>query len=388
VRVLFASLGTHGHTYPLFPLAMAAREAGHEITFATGASFRSTLEALGFEPVATGIPVYDAFAIALRQRFNTDSPEGLTPEQLSELPQFVFGSIIPGRVAEELRPVIERVRPDLVVQEVSNYGAGIAAGLAGIPAVCHGVGRDTPDELTLSIEAQVRDLAARMGCALPPGRVDGFGNPFIDIYPPSLQLPEFRAKANRIELRPVPFTEGGEVPAWVTGRNSGRPLVYLTLGTSSGGTVEVLRHAIDGLAPLDVDVLVATGPSLDVTQLGEVPANVHIETWVPQARILPLVDLVVHHGGSGTTIGALAAGVPQLSFPWAGDSFANSEAVLASGAGDRLLPDEVRAEAVTEKARRLLADGGYREAAGAVAKEIAAMPEPAEVAARLPGLAG
>gem|GEM_PF-943165 len=45
MRVLFASLGTHGHTYPLLPLAAAARDAGHEVTFATGEGFAEVLRA-------------------------------------------------------------------------------------------------------------------------------------------------------------------------------------------------------------------------------------------------------------------------------------------------------------------------------------------------------
>ncbi|MFY1575843.1 nucleotide disphospho-sugar-binding domain-containing protein [Verrucosispora sp. WMMD703] len=387
VRVLFASLGTHGHTYPLLPLAAAARDAGHEITFATGEGFAEVLRGQGFDPVATGMPVFDGFLAALRIRFDTDSPDGLTPEQLSELPQIVFGQVMPQRIFDQLQPVLDRVRPDLVVQEISNYGAGLAATKAGIPTICHGVGRDTPDELTRSIEDEVARLAAQLGIDLPPGRIDAFGNPFLDIYPPSLQEPAFRSRPERHELRPVPFTERPDVPDWVLARTGSRPLVYLTLGTSSGGTVEVLRAAIDGLAALDVDVLVAGGPSLDLTQLGEVPTNVRLESWVSQAALLPHVDLVVHHGGSGTTIGAFDAGVPQLSFPWAGDSFANAQAVAQAKAGEHLPPGGVNAEAVADAAKRLIADESYRTAAKAVAAEIAAMPAPDEVARRLPDFA-
>src|SRR5256885_9690132 len=35
VRLLFTSLAAYGHVYPLLPLAVAAREAGHEVLFAT-----------------------------------------------------------------------------------------------------------------------------------------------------------------------------------------------------------------------------------------------------------------------------------------------------------------------------------------------------------------
>lgn len=37
MRVLFAALGSVGHTDPLIPLAVATRKAGHEVRFAEAA---------------------------------------------------------------------------------------------------------------------------------------------------------------------------------------------------------------------------------------------------------------------------------------------------------------------------------------------------------------
>jgi len=155
------------------------------------------------------------------------------------------------------------------------------------------------------------------------------------------------------------------------------------MGTAFG-TIDLLRKAVDSLAELDVRVLVAVGPQMDVAELGEVPDNVEVAAWVPQADLLPFTDLVVHHGGSGTTLGALAAGVPQLVLPQGADQFANAEAVLGIGVGDRLLGEDVNSAAIAAKAAELLADNAARDASRAVAAEVAAMPSPADVARRLP----
>jgi UDP:flavonoid glycosyltransferase YjiC (YdhE family) len=107
---------------------------------------------------------------------------------------------------------------------------------------------------------------------------------------------------------------------------------------------------------------------------------------VDQTRLLARADLVVHHGGSGTTLGALAAGTPQLVLPQGADQFANAEALCRRGVALRL--DEVSADAVTEQATRLLQyDSGFRDAAYTLAGEVAGMPSPEEVAHRLPGYA-
>jgi UDP:flavonoid glycosyltransferase YjiC (YdhE family) len=139
-----------------------------------------------------------------------------------------------------------------------------------------------------------------------------------------------------------------------------------------------------------VSVVVAAG-RVRPDELGDVPDNVTVRAWVPQADLLPHVDVVVHHGGSGTTLGALTVGAPQLLLPQGADQFANADAVTAAGAALRLLPDELTADAVAEHTRALLSPGGHsgqREAARAIADEIARMPSPDDVARRLPDYAG
>ena len=95
---------------------------------------------------------------------------------------------------------------------------------------------------------------------------------------------------------------------------------------------------MEALAELNVEVLAALGP-VDAQEIGTVPGSVHVERFVDQARILPLVDAVVHHGGSGTTLGAAAQGLPQLILPTGADQKPNGEAVAAAGAGLMITPD-------------------------------------------------
>jgi MGT family glycosyltransferase len=199
------------------------------------------------------------------------------------------------------------------------------------------------------------------------------GGTHLDICPPSLQDKDFLATAERIPLRPVPHAEPDRF------ERPSRPLVYLTLGTAFG-TPEVLTTVVRGLAALDAHVVVATG-RVRPEDLGGVPDNVTVRAWVPQADVVAHADAVVHHGGSGTMLGALAEGVPQLVLPQGADQFANAEALCAAGAALRLLPGELSADAVTEQARKL---PGHRDAARAIAAEIAAMPSPDEVARELP----
>jgi UDP:flavonoid glycosyltransferase YjiC (YdhE family) len=386
VRLLFTSLGSFGHTFPLVPLAIAARDAGHDVVFATSEDFLPQLRKAGLETAAAGLAIKDAFG----QAFAEAGPAGprrppgdIPPEVLDPIIAKVFGDLMPKRFIADLLPVFDHVHPDLVVSEAGNSGGAFAAMKAGIPVVAHGFGRvSSEDRLVTKIRSAVRELGDELGITV--GDDLSFGGAFVDICPESVQDPDFLARTKRVPLRPVGWSEPGELPAGVLDKR--RPLVYLTLGTAMGHA-GVLGAAIAGLSALDVDVLVATGPTVDPAALGEVPANVRLEAWVPQAALLPHVDLVVHHGGSGTTLGAFGAGVGQLLLPQGADQFANADAVLAAGVGDRLLGADVTADAVAEKGRHLLTDPSVRDAAAVLAAEVAAMPSPAEVAAQLPSFA-
>jgi UDP:flavonoid glycosyltransferase YjiC (YdhE family) len=159
--------------------------------------------------------------------------------------------------------------------------------------------------------------------------------------------------------------------------------VYVTLGTVAYGAVEVLRRAVLETAAHDVDVLVAVGPKGDPALLGEVPSNVRLARFVPQAAVFAHVDLVVHHGGAGTVLGTAAAGLPQLVLPQGADQYVNAAAVTRAGAGRALENDEQTPGAIGAAVGHLLTDCQERVTAQAIAGEIAALPAPAEVVSAL-----
>ncbi|OXM49867.1 glycosyltransferase [Amycolatopsis alba] len=385
MRLIFTSLVSHGHLYPLLPLAVAARDAGHDVLFATGDDMRPVVEKAGLASESAGFGMREAFAAFFGPDASPPRASNGAPEEFYPVIGQVFGNVLPRRFLADLTPLLERHRPDLVVYESGNAGGAIAARLAGVPAIGHGFGRVSPGEVIDVINGRLAEFATEVG--FEGAALHSYGDPVVDICPESVQSPDFLAGANRIPLRPVGWAEPGDLPPGVVGRDKSRPLIYLTLGTAFGDE-DVLKRAIGGLARIDADVIVAAGPTVDPAQLGNVPANVRVEAWVPQAELLPHVDLVVHHGGSGTTLGAFGAGLPQLVLPQGADQFTNAEAVVAAGVGAQLIGGAIVEDAIHEQARTLLADEGVLGAARKLGDEVAAMPSPAEVAQRLPEFAG
>jgi UDP:flavonoid glycosyltransferase YjiC (YdhE family) len=381
LRVLFCCRPAYGHVYPLLPLALACRDAGHEVVFGTGEGFRPRLRELGFRAERVGISIEEGDRLALVE----DPGLGELPrEQRWRFGVVVFGDVLARRTLEDAGPLLETA--DLLVYDEIDLGAAAAAHWAGVPAVAHSLGRQLPDPIR---RAALERLAAVARTYRPdPLPADLFtANAYLDICPPGLQDSSASGPAKRIPLRPVaPVAATDVLPDWL-GQGRSRPLVYVTLGTYVSGHVDSLRAAAAGVGALDVDALVTVGPGGDPSALGPVPGSVRVERFVPQGVLLPHVDVVAHHGGSGTMLGALAHGIPQLVLPHGADQFMNAQALLDSGAGRRLLPEEITPESVAEAVRALLTEPGYREAARALAGEIAAMPSPAETVPELEGLA-
>jgi UDP:flavonoid glycosyltransferase YjiC (YdhE family) len=114
--------------------------------------------------------------------------------------------------------------------------------------------------------------------------------------------------------------------------------------------------------------------------LGPQPDHVHVERWVHQPQVLEHAGVVVSHAGSGTFLGALALGLPQLCLPQAADQFINAGQGAAAGAALALGPAEASAGAIADALGRLLREESFAAAARRVAAEIEAMPGPDEVA--------
>lgn len=243
----------------------------------------------------------------------------------------------------------------------SNIGAAVAASHAGVPAVAFHIGL-TPPEFVLGGLAAMADVSI--------GTV-------IDPRPPRWRADK-ATLAEMLPLRSVAWSDpSAAVPVWL-GQSHAGTIAYVTLGTVAFGAVEALRRSIIETAHVCTRVLVAAGPEADLSAFGDLPPNVSVERYVDQARALEHADVAVHHGGTGTTLGCLAAGVPQLLTPQGADQFYNAERLVQLGLG-YTVSNDAPAGAVEPAVRSLLRDQDLRVALRTVQDEIAAMPSPAQV---------
>jgi UDP:flavonoid glycosyltransferase YjiC (YdhE family) len=385
LRILFTSVSAIGHINPMIPLALALRGRGHELRWVTGPDACQRLESLGIAVVPVGVS-WEAHRAEFWKRY----PEvwSLPPAQSSDhvFPK-LFGEIVAPTLVDGVLDVGRSWRPDLVVHDAAEFTGVIAAASSGVPSVTHSFGALTPAGRVRSAAEIVAPLWRSAG--LEPRPYAGFYDYlYLDIYPASLQSADMDHVPFRQAARPPSFDDLGEgvtTSDAAAAARSDRPLVYLTFGTIHRD-LGPLRTALDAIATLDVDLLVTVGPAGDPAALGPLPGNVRVERYVRQSQLFLDCDLVASHAGSGTFLGALGHGIPQLCLPQGADQFLNADACRQARVGLALDPGEADGASIAAAVTRLLEEPSFRARASEVAAEIAAMPGPDDVAVALEGL--
>jgi UDP:flavonoid glycosyltransferase YjiC (YdhE family) len=356
------SLGGASHLNPLLPLLDAARRRGHETLVIGPPALGDMVARTGFPFHAGGEPG-EAEIAPIREQLPVAPRDEAAVLGNREL----FGRLAPTAMLPAMRQLFDTWRPDVVVRDPTEYASAVVAHGVGVPTVQVAIS-------LADVEAGSITIAAPALEAHRPGLTDELrASLYVTRFPASLDPSSFATTLRYHEPRPV---DVAPLPDWWGG--AAGPLVYLTFGTVLGHmsiAPEVFRAAIAAVADLPVRVLLTIGHHLDPDALGALPPTVHVESWVDQADVFAAADVVVCHGGSGTTYGALAAGLPMVLVPIFADQFENSKRVAASGAA--LTVDGP--DAIAAGIHAILASASYGDRARAIGDEVSATPSPDEL---------
>ena len=377
MRVLISCVAGYGHLQPLLPLARALSEARHDVAIAIGPQLRPRAEAAGFIAFDAGIgggALFERLAeLFPAQEYNRLEPDEILGWYLPHL----FGEALAPAMLADLEPVVRSWRPDVVVHDSWEFAGPIAAASAGLPSISHTLGLRHDERILGSVAAAVAPLWRQRG--LEPDSAAGvYRYVCLDTTPPSLQPYQTGHVRDAIHLlRPIAQApiQGEHLPAWIERRRD-VPLVYMTLGTNTNSDLSMFRRVIDGLCDLHLDVLITIGHGKDPASIGSLPANAHVENYVPQSLLLPHCSAVICHGGAGTTLNALAVGLPLLMLPQGADQYVMSDLVQSAGAGLVLAPADVSPSTIRAAVLMLVQEPIQRVSARRLQSEIAAMPGP------------
>ncbi len=370
MRVLVVSAPMLGHVFPMIPLARALQNAGHEVLLATAGDALAARDAgLHIEDIA---PTFQFGRIARRtmMRHPLIAKAELAGEGGTRGVRLLFGAVNEEMVDHAVA-LATRWAPDLVVYEPLAVAGALAAARLGIPAVLHENSLfDGPELVRVTATRLTRALQRHGVETLPPNAAT------MTIAPPSVV-----GARSGWPMQYVPYSGDGTLPDWLGGRPE-QPRILVSRSTVGGPGGSRLMSAVVAAAPHVDAEFVLVRPDRHVMRQGLLPGNVRTVDWVPLTAALATSTAIVHHGGAGTVLGALAAGVPQLVVSGPGDRTYNARLVAARGAALATAAKDITAATLT----RLLTDAALTSAADEVRQEMAAMPSPEDVVPRLVAL--
>jgi UDP:flavonoid glycosyltransferase YjiC (YdhE family) len=374
VRVLLSTTSGAGHFRPMLPVARALAAAGHDLACAAPEEAAAMVEKEGLRHLPLGgVPGDNADRLAVFQKLPTLSPEEA---------RWLFGSEIFGRLNTTFalpgaRSAVESFAPDLVLHESGELSVRLAAEVAGVPQVAVTPSLIIPSFVT-SAAAGIVDLRQELGLVPDPSGALMLQAPTISPFPASFDFPH--AADYDVHRFRDPDLRASAGPG---------DLVYVTLGSEAHSLpffAGMLREAVAGALTAGLPVVVSTGVDISEDVLGGLAGDLRVERWVDQAEVLSRARVVVCHGGSGSTLGALAAGVPLVIVPLFADQPDNAERVEATDSGCRVDPGPDLADRIGVAVRHV---ASQRPAGSArMAADVAALPVAAEAVPWLERLAG
>ncbi|WP_404800471.1 nucleotide disphospho-sugar-binding domain-containing protein [Actinomadura montaniterrae] len=357
--MLFTAVPMVGHFHPLVGLAWALRCGGDEVLVATPVpGFGSVITGAGLPAAVVPSDIGDGEYAAAS---GVDFAAGSVDAALAASGR--GWGMLAGRALAGMRGLVGAFRPDVVVSEPCEFAGRIAAAEAGVPWIEHAWGLP-PLEQHAAGGSEVLGRLPRPIASVHPS-------------PPSL----WPSGTTGMAMRPTGYH--GPARRWEPREPAAAPRVLVTFGSvvvehgRAGDLVEIVRR----LAAGGLEVIVGLADAL-VPRLGTLPDGVVHAGWTPLHPTLDSCDLVVHHGGTGTAMAAVAAGVPQVMLPQMTDHFPTAERVAASGCGAVLASCPAPAE-VERAALRVLDEPSCARAATRLAQEVRELPSTAAVAERV-----
>ncbi|MER6382157.1 macrolide family glycosyltransferase [Streptomyces sp. NPDC001250] len=359
---LFLVIPDHGHILPNLAVVEELTRRGHRVTFVTGEEVSAPVSAAG----ATVLP----YASEYRSLNHFESVnEDLGSRMLT---------LLIDESAAMLRTVeaaLDGDRPDVVVYDFATSHAGrILERKWGLPAVqlCPAFAQN--EKFSFASGFDESDTGGVADYAAPPVMVEAI-NKLVAEHGLDVPFHEFFlsiAKSNLVFL-PKEFQIHGEsfdgrfsfVGPCISDRSflgewqpptSEMPVVLVSLGATFSDATGFFDACIKAFADASFHVVLTLGSSMDPAALGDLPSNIEAHRWVSHVAVLEHAKAFVTHGGMGSVMDSLSAGVPMVMVPHSPLDRPTGRRVTDLGLGEVIAPEDLTAEGLRDAVVKLLSD--------------------------------
>ena len=275
MKFLFTVQPLLGHFHAMVPLAVALRDCGHEVAFATGKSFGATVQRVGFQHFSCGCDLSGEPSSLFETLPDWESIKAKYP---SASVQQVYGFIqaLGPQLADDVIDLLRTWKPDVIIRDPLEFGGYIAAESYEIPhaTITWAV---YIDPKSLCPEALI-ELRQRYRLPDDPELTTLDRYLIFNFLPPAWKFPgaPFPTVTQRFCAPPFDLSGDARLPDWLTALPD-RPTIYATLGTTFNRAPATFRAILAALSMEDVSAIITVGRSMDPAQFQPLPAHLHIE---------------------------------------------------------------------------------------------------------------
>ncbi|MFI1973492.1 macrolide family glycosyltransferase [Streptomyces cinnamoneus] len=352
------------HVLPSLEIIRELVARGHRVTYANDPAVADLIEATGAElvPFVSTLPVAD----------NTWPDDPIAAMNL-----FLDDAV---QALPTLRAAYDHDPADLYLYDIAAYAARALAEAQDRPVMqlsptfvaWKGYDRDVATQIWQlpGADAYRAEFARWLaGCGASTTDVDAFsGRPAraLALIPRAMQ-----PHADEVDTGTVTFVgpcfgrraaEGG----WTRPAHAENVLL-ISLGSAYTRQPEFYRQCLAAYGDLPGwHVVLQIGKYVDPRELGDIPSNVEVHSWVPQLAVLEQADAFVTHAGMGGSSEGLFTGVPMIAVPQGAEQFTNADRLVELGVARRVDTPEATAETLRAALSELVTDPDVARRAAAL----------------------
>lgn len=366
-RVLFINPGSEGHINPTLGVVRELIRQGEEVVYVAVEQFRERIESTGARMITINEGKFiEAFLAGGR------SPWGRV------------GGLL--RTADIVIPaVLEQTQGehfDYIIHD-SMFGCGrLLAQILDLPAICSCTSfamqessfDRMQEQLALRAEAEVNERARQQFQQLVSELEATYnvrvGSAYEVAYNPAPLTLVYTSKSFQ------PDGESFDESFKFVGPTIDLPatrefdfknvdtehLIYISLGTVFNQAIQFYKLCLAAFAETNYTVILSAGRQTRIEELGDIPANVIVRSYVPQLEVLQHAKLFITHGGMNSVSEGLTYGVPLIVIPQSADQPVVAQQVAKLGAGIQLTQEGLTAQNLREAAEQVLADASIKKA--------------------------
>lgn len=388
-KILLTSFGSRGDIQPMFVLAQALQQRGHQVLCCASSNFADWAADLNLPFHGFGRD-FEAWLKQCSHLITTLKPREL-PQMAATLREEILAHF---KGLHQVAPGYDRMLvfgAQMAGPSVAEYYNIPCCYITFCPMIYHSRHHAPMSFIQYGLPNWMNPLLWRLNnmlfnwLALPalnPFRKELGLVPIKDIWAHSTQSQTILTASP--VLAPLPpdnlhhpqtsflrFQSGGEIEAdLLTFVQSGSPPVYIGLGSMvDGDPAQLTQLFIQAIQQAGVRALIATGWAGLTAE--NVPENIRVIGATPHDVLFPMLGGIVHHGGAGTTFSAALAGVPQMTLPILLDQYYWGKRLGEMELGPPMIPRlRLTADNLAQALIQLVTNANYRANAQRVAGQL------------------